>query len=103
MDDQQRNRNRGTSNDCNSSTFNLVMGQSNLYGNMKPHDVDISPIQNALAYKPLMTVSGQKSKNVFDMESSAVNSDKLLTLKLTQNNLERIHFESQPVQVGLCV
>ena len=72
MDNQQRNRIDGTSNDCNSSTFNLVMGQSNLYGNIKPHDVDISLIQNALAYKPLMTVSGQKSKNVFDMESNAV-------------------------------
>ena len=72
MDNQQRNRNHGTSNDCNSSTFNMVMEQSNLYGNIKPHDVGISPIQNALAYKPLMTVSGQKSKNVFDTESNAV-------------------------------
>lgn len=71
MDNQQRNRNRGTSNDCNRSTFNMVMGQSNLYGNIKPHDVDISLIQNALACKPLMTVSGQKSKNVFDMELNA--------------------------------
>ena len=71
MDNQQRNRNRGTSNDCNSSTFNLVMGQSNLHGNMKPHGVAISPIQNDLAYKPLMTVSGQKSKNAFVTVRSA--------------------------------
>ena len=71
MDNQQRNRNRGTSNDCNRSTFNMVMGQSNLYGNIKPHDVDISLIQYASACKPLMTVSGQKSKNVFDMELNA--------------------------------
>ena len=70
MDDQQRNRNRGTSNDCNSSTFNMVMGQSNLYGNIKPHDVDTSHILNVLAYKLSMTVSGQKSKNVFDMVSN---------------------------------
>ena len=86
MDDQQRNRNHGTSNDCNDSTFNLVMGQSNLYGNIKPHDVDISPIQNDLAYKLSMTVSGQKSKNAFVTVQNAVNSDKLLTLKLIQNN-----------------
>ena len=72
MDDQQRNRNHGTFNDCNSSTFNLVMGQSNLHENMKPHDVDISHILNVLAYKLSTTVSGQKSKNVFDMESNAV-------------------------------
>ena len=71
MDDQQRNRNRGTSNDCNSSTFKMVMGQSNLYGNIKPHDVGISHILNALAYKLSTTVSGQKSKNVFVMESNA--------------------------------
>ena len=86
MDNQQRNRNHGTFNDCNSSTFNLVMGQSNLYGNIKPHDVDISPIQNVLAYKPLMTVSGQKSKNVFAMVRNAVNSAKLLMRKLTLSN-----------------
>ena len=72
MDNQQRNRNRGTFNDCNSSTFNMVMGQSNLQGNMNPHDVDISLIPNALVYKLSMTVSGQKSKNVFDMELNAV-------------------------------
>ena len=83
MDDQQRNRNRGTSNDCNSSTFNMVMGQSNLYGNMKSHDVAISHILNALAYKPLMTVNGQKSKNAFAMVLNVDNSVKLLTLKLT--------------------
>lgn len=101
MDDQQRNRNRGTSNDCNSSTFNLVMGQSNLHGNMKPHDVDISRTLNVLAYKPLMTVNGQKSKNAFDTELNADNSDKLLTLKRTLNDIYA--FESQPVQVGLYV
>ena len=101
MDDQQRNRNHGTSNDCNSSTFNMVMGQSNLYGNMKPHDVDISPIQNALAYKPLMTANGQKSKNAFDTELNADNSDKLLTRKRTLSDIYA--FESQPVQVGLYV
>ena len=83
MDDQQRNRNRGTSNDCNSSTFNLVMGQSNLYGNMKPHDVDISHTQNVLVCKLSMTVSGQKSKNAFAMVLNVDNSVKLLTLKLT--------------------
>lgn len=71
MDNQQRNRNYGTSNDCNDSTFNMVMGQSNLHGNMKPHDVGISPILNALAYKLSTTVNGQKSKNVFDMELNA--------------------------------
>ena len=70
MDDQQRNRNRGTFNDCNSSTFNMVMGQSNLHGNMKPHDVGISHTPNVLACKLSMTVSGQKSKNVFVMESN---------------------------------
>ena len=86
MDDQQRNRNRGTSNDCNSSTFNMVMGQSNLYGNIKPHDVDISHILNVLAYKLSMTVSGQKSKNVFDTESNAVSSDKPPMLNYTANN-----------------
>ena len=100
MDNQQRNRNYGTSNDCNRSTFNMVIGQSNLHGNMKPHDVDISLIQNALAYKLSMTVSGQKSKNVFVMESNAVSSDKPPTLNLIQNNLERMRHESQPVQVG---
>ena len=87
MDDQQRNRNHGTSNDCNDSTFNLVMGQSNLYGNIKPHDVDISLIQNALVYKPLMTVNGQKSKNAFVMVLNADNSGKLLMLKLTLSNV----------------
>lgn len=71
MDNQQRNRNGGTFNDCNDSTFNMVMGQSDLYGNIKPHDVDISHIPNALAYKLSMTVNGQKSKNVFDMELNA--------------------------------
>ena len=100
MDNQQRNRKRGTFNDCNSSTFNMVMGQSDLYGNIKPHDVDISLTQNALACKLSMTVSGQKSKNVFVMESNAVSSDKPPTLNLTQNNLERMRLESQPVQVG---
>lgn len=100
MDNQQRNRIDGTSNDCNSSTFNLVMGQSNLHENMKPHDVDISHILNVLAYKLLMTVSGQKSKNVFVMESNAVSLDKPPTLNLIQNNLERMRYESQPVQVG---
>lgn len=100
MDDQQRNRNRGTSNDCNSSTFNMVMGQSNLYGNIKPHDVDISHILNVLAYKLSMTVSGQKSKNAFDMELNVDNLDKPPTLNLIQNNLERMRLESQPVQVG---
>ena len=87
MDNQQRNRNYGTSNDCNSSTFDMVMEQSNLYGNIKPHDVGISLIQNALVYKLSMTVSGQKSKNVFDMELNAVNSDKLLMPKLTLSNV----------------
>ena len=86
MDDQQRNRNHGTFNDRNSSTFNMVMVRSNLYGNIKPHDVDISHIQNALAYKPLMTVSGQKSKNVFVTVQNADNSAKLLMLKLTLSN-----------------
>ena len=86
MDNQQRNRNHGTSNDCNSSTFNMVMGQSDLYGNIKPHDVDISPIQNALAYKLLTTVNGQKSKNVFDMELNADSLDKPPTLNYTVNN-----------------
>ena len=78
----------------------MVMGQSNLYGNIKPHDVGISHILNALACKPLMTVSGRKSKNVFVMESNAVSSDKPPTLNLIQNNLERMRHESQPVQVG---
>ena len=83
MDDQQRNRNNGTFNDRNSSTFNMVMVRSNLYGNMKPHDVDISHTLNVLACKPLMTVSGQKSKNVFAMVKHVDNSDKLLMQKLT--------------------
>ena len=87
MGNQQRNRNYGTSNDCNSSTFNMVMGQSNLHRNMKPHDVDISHTQNALACKPLMTVSGQKSKNAFAMVLNVDNSDKLLTLKRTLSNI----------------
>ena len=100
MDDQQRNRNRGTFNDCNSSTFNMVIGQSNLYGNIKPHDVDISHIPNDLVYKLSMTANGQKSKNVFDMVSNADSSDKPPMLNLTQNNLERMRYESQPVQVG---
>lgn len=86
MDNQQRNRNHGTFNDCNDSTFNMVMGQSNLYGNIKLHDVDISHTQNVLAYKPLMTVSGQKSKNAFVTVSNVVNSAKLLMLKLTLSN-----------------
>ena len=86
MDDQQRNHNRGTFNDCNGSTFNMVIGQSNLRGNMKPHDVGISLTQNALAYKLSMTVSGQKSKNVFVMESNADSSDKPPMLNYTANN-----------------
>ena len=86
MDNQQRNRNHGTSNDCNRSTFNLVMGQSNLHGNMKPHDVDTSHTLNDLAYKPSMTVSGQKSKNVFAMVKHVDNSDKLLMRKPTLSN-----------------
>lgn len=101
MGNQQRNRNHGTFNDCNRSTFNMVIGQSNLYGNIKPHDVDISPILNALAYKLSTTANGQKSKNAFAMVLNVVNSDKLLTLKLTLSNAYA--FESQPVQVGLCV
>ena len=101
MGNQQRNRNYGTSNDCNSSAFNMVMGQSNLHRNMKPHDVDISHTQNALACKPLMTVSGQKSKNAFAMVLNVDNSDKLLTLKRTLSDIYA--FESQPVQIGLCV
>ena len=86
MDNQQRNRKYGTFNDCNSSTFNMVMGQSNLHGNMEPHDVGISLTQNALACKPLMTVSGQKSKNVFDMELNAVSWVKPPMLNYTVNN-----------------
>lgn len=100
MDDQQRNRNHGTSNDCNDSTFNLVMGQSNLYGNIKPHDVDISHIQNVLAYKLSMTVNGQKSKNVFVTVRNADNSDKHPMLNYTVNNRVTCAPESQPVQVG---
>ena len=87
MGNQQRNRNRGTFNDRNSSTFNMVMVRSNLYGNIKPHDVDISHIQNALAYKPLMTVSGQKSKNAFAMVLNVDNSAKLLMRKITLSNV----------------
>lgn len=86
MDNQQRNRKYGTFNDCNSSTFNVVMGQSNLHGNMEPHDVGISLTQNALACKPLTTVSGQKSKNVFDMELNAVSWVKPPMLNYTVNN-----------------
>ena len=86
MDNQQRNRNRGTFNDRNSSTFNMVMVRSNLYGNMKPHDVDISLILNVLACKPLMTVSGQKLKNAFVMVLNADNSAKLLMRKITLSN-----------------
>ena len=86
MDNQQRNRKYGTFNDCNSSTFNMVMGQSNLHGNMEPHDVGISLTQNALACKPLTTVSGQKSKNVVDMELNAVSWVKPPMLNYTVNN-----------------
>ena len=100
MDNQQRNRNRGTFNDRNSSTFNMVMVRSNLYGNIKPHDVDISHIQNALACKLSMTVSGQKSKNAFAMVLNADNSGKLLMLNYTVNNRVTCAPESQPVQVG---
>ena len=81
----------------------MVIGQSNLYGNIKPQDVGISPILNVLAYKLSMMVSGQKSKNVFDMELNAVSWDKPPTLNHIQNNLERMRYESQPVQVGPCV
>ena len=87
MGNQQRNRNRGTFNDRNSSTFNMVMVRSKLYGNIKPHDVDISHTQNALAYKLSMTVSGQKSKNVFAMVKHVDNSDKLLMQKPTLSNV----------------
>ena len=87
MGNQQRNRNHGTFNGRNSSTFNMVMVRSNLYGNMKPHDVDISLILNVLACKPLMTVSGQKLKNAFVMVSNVDNSAKLLMLKLTLSNV----------------
>ena len=87
MGNQQRNRNHGTFNDCNSSTFNLVMGQSNLYENIKPHDVDISHILNVLAYKLSTTVSGQKSKNAFAMVLNVDNSAKLLMRKLTLSNV----------------
>lgn len=62
------------------------MGQSNLHGNMEPHDVGISLTQNALACKPLTTVSGQKSKNVFDMELNAVSWVKPPMLNYTVNN-----------------
>jgi hypothetical protein len=64
----------------------MVMVRSNLYGNIKPHDVDISHIQNVLAYKPLTTVSGQKLKNVFAMVKHVDNSAKLLMRKLTPSN-----------------
>ena len=86
MDNQQRNRKYGTFNDCNSSTFKMVIGQSNLHGNMKPHDVGISLIPNALAYRLSMTVNGQKSKNVFVMESNAVSWAKPPMLNDTVNN-----------------
>ena len=65
----------------------MVMVRSNLYGNIKPHDVDISHTLNVLACKPLMTVNGQKSKNVFAMVLNADNSDKLLTLKLILSDI----------------
>lgn len=65
----------------------MVMGQSNLYGNMKPHDVDILHILNVLVYKLSMTVNGQKSKNAFDMELNVDNSAKLLMRKLTLSNI----------------
>lgn len=100
MGNQQRNRNHGTFNDRNSSTFNMVMVRSNLYGNIKPHDVDISHTLNVLACKPLMTVSGQKSKNVFAMALNADNSDKHHMLNYTVNNRVTCAPESQPVQVG---
>ena len=87
MGNQQRNRNHGTFNDCNSSTFNMVMGQSNLYGNITPHDVDISHTQNDLAYKPLMTVNGQKSKNVFATAKHVDNLDKLHMQKHILSNI----------------
>ena len=64
----------------------MVMGQSNLYGNIKPHDVGISHILNALACKLSTTVSGQKSKNVFDMELNAVSWVKPPMLNYTVNN-----------------
>ena len=86
MGDQQRNRNHGTFNDRNSSTFNMVMVRSNLYGNIKPHDVDISHIQNVLAFKLSMTASGQKSKNAFAMVLNADNSAKLPMRKFTLSN-----------------
>ena len=86
MDNQQRNRKYGTFKDCNSSTFNMVMGQSNLHGNMEPHDVGISLTQNVLVCKLLTTVSGQKSKNVFDMELNAVSWVKPPMLNYTVNN-----------------
>ena len=65
----------------------MVMVRSNLYRNIKPHDVGISHILNVLAYKLSTTVSGQKSKNVFAMVKHVDNSDKLLTLKLTLSNV----------------
>lgn len=65
----------------------MVMGQSNLYGNIKPHDVDISHILNVLAYKPLTTVSGQKSKNVFATAKHVDSSDKLLMQKPTLSDI----------------
>ena len=86
MGNQQRNRNRGTFNDRNSSTFNMVMVRSNLYGNIKPHDVDISHTQNVLACKLSTTVSGQRSKNVFATVKHADNSGKLLMPKLILSN-----------------
>jgi len=35
MDNQQRNRDNGTFNDRNSSTFNMVMVRSNPYRNIR--------------------------------------------------------------------
>ena len=87
MGNQQRNRNRGTFNDRNSSTFNMVMVRSNLYGNIKPHDVDISHTQNVLAFKLSTTANGQKSKNAFAMVLNVDNSATLLMRKLTLSNV----------------
>ena len=43
MDNQQRNRNNGTFNDCNSSTFEMVIGQSNPYRNIRWQNVYSTP------------------------------------------------------------
>ena len=64
----------------------MVMGRSNLYGNIKPHDVDISHTQNVLAFELSTTANGQKSKNAFAMVLNVDNSGKPLTLKLTLSN-----------------